>query len=297
MAGVDETTDNTTAIMLPNSSSSEPHESTCVLVAPNTIPTSSGTASPVASTTGSSSITSSKQHQQHGVDKEDLWKDASLVDVPDHPNVKIQWFELKEKFVVYARAIFVADTTTTGTPEQPETALSTISVGQVVEIMVDETWKRTAKAILQDKQHFPTDAFPPAPQLLELGSVWLLNEQRYCQGQGAHAQRLIHSNDATHCPDWTNFTLRIYTRPERHYAANWVDWGKYCKGLLLNSDISVTIAGVTPHIPIVEGGALPDDKDGVIVYEVCFFVLLLLLLRKYQFVPSLLQIPFEYSPH
>jgi hypothetical protein len=266
MAGVDETTEGSTAIMIPDPAS-DPHESACVVVAPPT-PSSSGVVS-----TGSS-VTSSQQ-QRHRVDQEDLWKEAFLVDVPDHPDVKIQWFELKEKFVVYARAIAVTDTAT-GTPKQQTqqaSALSTISIGKVVEIMVDETWRRTAKAILEEKKHFPTDAFPPAAQLLELGSVWLLNEERYCQGQGAHAQRL-HLTDEPHCPDWTNFTLRIYTRPERHYAADWVDWGKCCKGLLLNSEISVTIAGVKPHIPIVEGGVLPDDKDGVIVYEVCFLLLL-----------------------
>ena len=68
-------------------------ESTCA--AAQTL--SSGTTSPVNSA-GSFSL--QQQQQKHA--KMDLWKNAFLVDVPNHPNVKIQWFELKI-FTIYAR--------------------------------------------------------------------------------------------------------------------------------------------------------------------------------------------------
>ena len=231
------------------------------------IPSSSGTVSTVASLSGSSF---SWQHHPHPqVNEEDLWKPAFLVDVPDRADVKIQWCELKEKkFVVYARA--VSDSGTAGTFVQEQShpqSLSSISIGKVVQAMVDETWKRTAKAILEKKKRFPNDAFPPTKQLLELGSVWLINEESFCRGQRARAHRL-HLEDETRCPDWANSMLRIHTWPERHYAANWVDWGKFCKGIWLNGEVSVSIAGVEPHIPTQSEGVLPYDKDGAIVYEV-----------------------------
>ena len=214
-----------------------------------------------------SSFSWQHQPQQH-VNKEDLWKKAFLVDIPDHPDVTIQWFELKEKFVVHARVISVSKTTT-GTFEHERSqhqSPSKISVGKVVQIMVDETWKRAVKAILEKRKHFPNDAFPPAPQLLQWGSVWLLDEYGFCQGRRAHARRL-HLEDNNRCPDWTNYMLRIHTWPERHYAADWVDWGKFCNRLWLKSEISITVAGVVSHILIDSEGALPDAKDGAIVYE------------------------------
>ena len=242
-------------------------ESTCA--ASQTL--SSGTTSPVNSA-GSFSL--QQQQQKHA--KKDLWKNAFLVDVPNHPNVKIQWFELKN-FTIYARAINItlADADADGVLE---TTANTISIRQVVELMVDEKWKRTARTILENKKHFAIDTFPSASQLLELGAVWLLHEELYCQGHGAHAHRIMRHNnnnnnnsetdDAAQCPDWNNYTLRVHTSPERHYAADLVDWGKYSKGLLLNNEITVTIAGVKPHVPIVSEGALPDGKDGAIVYQV-----------------------------
>lgn len=247
MAGAEE--EDTTIMVNPTTTTN----TTISPAAPSTIADeipqkSAGTASVVTSTT------SSNLHA-----KEDLWKDAFLVDVPEHPEVQVQWFELK-KHTIFARAIVAGTAVANQSP-------SDISIGQVVDVMVDKTWKRTAKAILETKKHVAPDSYPPASQLLELGAVWLLNEELYCQGHGAHAHRL-HLADETRCPDWTAFTLRIHMTPERHFAADLVDWGKFCKGLLLNSEISVSIAGVKPHVPILTEGALPDNKDGAIVYEV-----------------------------
>jgi len=240
MAGADEE-DSTTIMMNPTATPPAPS------IAAEKTQKSAGTASVVTSTT------SSNQHA-----KEELWKDAFLVEVPEHPEVQVQWFELK-KHTIFARAIVAGTAAANQSP-------SDVSIGKVVEVMVDETWKRTAKAILETKKHVTPDSYPPALHLLELGAVWLLNEELYCQGHGAHAHRL-HLEDEPRCPDWTAFTLRVHMTPERHFAADLVDWGKFCKGLLLNSDISVSIAGVKPHLPILSEGALPDDKDGAIVYE------------------------------
>ena len=194
--------------------------------------------------------------------KEDLWKDALTVELPGDGTTSIQWYEYpaKNHHELFARVV-------SSSSSNDDDSNNTVTIGQVVETMVDETWKRTAKAILETKKKVKPDSFPPATQLLELGAVWLLNERLYCEGQGAHAHRM-HPKDETRVVDWNDFTLRIHIIPERHFAADTVDWGKFCKGLLLSDEVEVSIAGTKPHVPIVSEGALPDDKDGAIVYEV-----------------------------
>jgi len=186
------------------------------------------------------------------INKEDLWKDAAMVELSGSPGVTVQWFEIK-KHVVFGRAVGA---------DEPASAKN-VTVGQVLDVVVDEMWKRTAKSILQEGIHVRPDSYPPAPTLLSLGSVWLLNEKQYVAGHGSHAHRL-HPEDETSTPDWKEFTLRIYTCPDRFFAADALDWSKYCRGLLLNSEIAVSIDGEKPHVPVT---ALPDEKDGAIVYE------------------------------
>ena len=233
------------------------------------IPSSSGTVSTVASLSGSSFSWQHHPHQQ--VNEEDLWKPAFLVDVPDRADVKIQWCELKEKkFVVYARA--VSDSGTAGTFVQEQShpqSLSSISIGKVVQAMVDETWKRTAKAILEKKKRFPNDAFPPTKQLLELGSVWLINEESFCQKQRVRAHRL-HLEDETRCPDWANSMLRIHTWPERHYAANWVDWGKFCKGIWLMSILFFSIFSLFPLFSCSSSSSSSSEEDSFTIVFLLF---------------------------
>lgn len=192
--------------------------------------------------------------------KEDLWKGAHLIELPDK-NITVQWFEEK-KHTMFARVLAEEEDASQDREE-------VTTVGTVLEAMVDETWRRTARAILEQHKHVTPDAYPPAAELLRLGAVWLLNERMYCEGHGAHAHRL-RPDESGRAVDWSDYTLRIHAVPERHFAADAVDWGKFCRGLLLNSEVVVRIAGVKPHIPILTeaGGALPDGKDGAIVYEV-----------------------------
>jgi len=219
------------------------------------------TSSAAGSSSGDPHATTSASSQQS---KEDLWKDAITVELPGDGTTSIQWYEYpaKNHHELFARVV-----SSSSSSSNDDDSSNAVTIGQVVETMVDETWKRTAKAILETKKKVKPDSFPPATHLLELGAVWLLNERLYCEGQGAHAHRLG-TKDETRVVDWNDFTLRIHIIPERHFAADTVDWGKFCKGLLLNEEVEVSIAGTKPHVPIVSEGALPDDKDGAIVYEV-----------------------------
>ena len=139
--------------------------------------------------------------------------------------------------------------------------------------MVSEGWKSVAKEILEKHIHVETpDAFPSASQLLQLGSVWILNETAYAAGDNYHAQRLKPS-DETNTPDWKDMTLRVHYVPDRFFVAHEVDWTRYCKGLLLdNGCTSATIGGVKAVVPMM---GLPDGKDGVIVYEVRLWYMIL----------------------
>ena len=198
--------------------------------------------------------------------KADLWQNATTLVLPD-ASASIQWYEdpAKNHRELFARVVSSSFSSTVDTNNN-----NALTIGKVVEAMVDETWKRTAKEILETKKKVKPDAFPPADQLLQLGAVWLLHEPLYCEGQrGARAHRLT-LNDLTRVVDWNEYTLRIHIAPERHFAADTVDWSKFCKGLLLpGGQVEVSIAGTKPHVPIVSEGALPDgEKDGAIVYEV-----------------------------
>jgi len=151
------------------------------------------------------------------------------------------------------------------------------SINTVLRVIVDEGWKDAAKTMLGNKQQKrrenmshtmnAADAYPSAPQLLHLGAVWLLNETSYTQKRDAHARRLG-PQDGELCPDWNDMTLRVHYVPDRFHAAHQVDWTKYCRGLLVNNKVQARIGDEIPHVPVLEG--MPDMKDGVIVYEVCY---------------------------
>jgi len=156
---------------------------------------------------------------------------------------------------VYARV----DPSCNATPE----SLSTVPIGKVIEIMVDEEWRHVAKAILEKGVHVEPDSYPSAAELLKLGAVWLLNETAYAAGDHAHARRLS-PKDENDTPDWKDMTLRVHVHPDRFFVAHEVDWTKYCKGLLLDNCTSAVVGGKKAHVPVM---GFPDKKDGVIVYE------------------------------
>lgn len=158
---------------------------------------------------------------------------------------------------VYARV----DPDCAASPE----SLASISIGKVIEIMVDEGWRHVVKDILEKHVHVETaDSYPKAGELLQLGAVWLVNETAYAAGDSAHARRLS-PKDENDTPDWKDMTLRVHYVPDRFFVAHEFDWTKYCKGLLLDNCTSAIINGRKAHVPMT---GLPDEKDGVIVYEV-----------------------------
>lgn len=65
-------------------------------------------------------------------------------------------------------------------------------------------------------------------------------------------------------PEWKDMTLRVHYHPERFFVAHERDWGKYCRGLLLDGCTSAVVGGRKAHVPMT---MLPDAKDGVIIYE------------------------------
>ena len=188
--------------------------------------------------------------------KSDLWKDSINKDIGDSIVVQMVGME-SANHTVYARV----DPDCAATPE----SLASISIGKVIEIMVDEGWRHVIKDILEKGMHIETaDSFPKAAELLQLGAVWLVNETAYAAGDSAHARRLS-PKDEYDTPDWKDMTLRVHYVPDRFFVAHEVDWSKYCKGLLLDNCTSAIIDGEKAHVPIT---GFPDEKDGVIVYEV-----------------------------
>ena len=161
------------------------------------------------------------------------------------------------KHTVYARV----DPDCAASPE----SLASISIGKVIEIMVDEGWRHVVKDILENHKHVETaDSYPKAGELLQLGAVWLVNETAYAAGDSAHARRLS-TKDENDIPDWKDMTLRVHYAPERFFVAHEYDWSRYCKGLLLDNCTSAIIDGKKAHVPST---GFPNEKDGVIVYEV-----------------------------
>lgn len=140
-----------------------------------------------------------------------------------------------------------------------------VTVGTVIGVIVDEGWKSVVKHILEEGEHIEQDSYPPAKQLLKLGSVWMLNETEYVgNAHNAHAKRLCEKDESL-VPNWKDMTLRVHFAPDRFHAAHEVDWSKYCRGLLLGGhSVQSSIAGRVPQVPF---SGFPDEKDGAIVYE------------------------------
>jgi hypothetical protein len=194
------------------------------------------------------------------VSKEDLWKDSveKEIDVDgDTATVQVMGLD-SATHTAYARAKGSSD------------AKNKVNVKKVLDVVVGEGWRHAAKDILEKKQHVAVGSHPPAQELLQLGAVWLLDETAYTHGKGTHARRLS-PNDEEKFPNWEDETLRVHYVPDRFDAVDEVEWGLHCRGLLIDKKIQVTIGDTTPHFPVMEG--LPDLKDGVIVYEVSFFLL------------------------
>mmetsp|Transcript_38927 Transcript_38927/g.81429 ORF Transcript_38927/g.81429 Transcript_38927/m.81429 type:complete len:601 (+) Transcript_38927:212-2014(+) len=198
-------------------------------------------------------------HHNHGPrkpqSKKNLWKGSQNKDIGN--NVIVQMIGMESaKHTVYARV----DPDCAATSE----SLAAVPIGKVIEIMVDEEWRHVAKAILEKGVHVEPDSYPSAAELLKLGAVWLLNETAYAAGDHAHARRLS-PKDENDTPEWKDMTLRVHVHPDRFFVAHEVDWGKYCKGLLLDGGgTSAVIGGRKAHVPVT---GMPDKKDGVIVYE------------------------------
>ena len=219
--------------------------------------------------------------------KEDLWKNAEVKTLKDNSGWIVEMTGLDSKtHTVYARAVQTADFKPSSHP--------TPSVREVVESVVDIAWKHVAKHILEakakqsedqtddeilrvDLDHWNQGAFPPANQLLGLGAVWLVNETSFLQQAGkkkhphTKKKRLTSEADGSQQPDWNDFVLRVHYAPNRYHAMEEVDWGKYCRGLLLGDhSVQVFLKGhllaAHEHVPLT---GYPDHKDGVIVYEVC----------------------------
>ena len=191
--------------------------------------------------------------------KSNLWKGSLNKDIGNSIIVQMVGME-SSSHTVYARV----DPSCDATPE----SLSTVPIGKVIEIMVDEEWRHVAKAILEKGVHVEPDSYPSAAELLKLGAVWLLNETAYAAGDHAHARRLS-PKDENDTPDWKDMTLRVHVHPDRFFVAHEVDWTKYCKGLLLDNCTSAVVGGKKAHVPVM---GFPDRKDGVIVYEVSLSV-------------------------
>jgi len=140
-----------------------------------------------------------------------------------------------------------------------------VTINMVLDVIVDEGWRHVVKHIMEEGEHIEPDSYPPAKELLKLGSVWVLNETEYVgDSHKAHAKRLD-VRDELLVPNWKDMSLRVHYVPDRFHAANEVDWSKYCRGLLLGAhNVQATIAEKTPHVPI---SGLPNQKDGAIVYE------------------------------
>ena len=185
-------------------------------------------------------------HEHKAVSRESLWKNALEKEVEDG---LVQMTGVKsEDHTVFARV-----------------TKGDLTIGVVLESIVDEVWQNVARGILEKKEQIETiDSHPPAEMLLELGAVWLVNEALWSKGQDAHSHRLS-PLDQTTVPDWQDMTLRVHFVPDRFHVANEYDWSKYCRGLLIGRQIEATIDGEPVHVPVMEG--LPDSKDGVIVYE------------------------------
>lgn len=190
------------------------------------------------------------------VKKEDLWKNALEIELSTG-TLQITGLT-SSNHTVYARVVVRQN------EEEKSEAKFVATIGEVVDLVVTESWRNIAKDILQSHSTVAADSFPSAEKLLELGAVWLLDETRYCHGEDPHAHRVAPKNSSS-VPDWNNKTLRVYLAPERFFAAYELDWTKYCRGLLIGGAVKVN--GVErPHPVPAEG--LPDGKDGVIVYEV-----------------------------
>lgn len=192
--------------------------------------------------------------------KSDLWKGSINKDIGNSIIVQMVGME-SANHTVYARV----DPDCAAYPE----SLASISIGKVIEIMVDEGWRYVVKDILEKHVHVETaDSYPKAGELLQLGAVWLVNETAYAAGDSAHARRLS-PKDENDTPDWKDMTLRVHYVPDRFFVAHEFDWTKYCKGLLLDNCTSAIINGKKAHVPMT---GLPDEKDGVIVYEVSTYI-------------------------
>ncbi|KAL9179140.1 hypothetical protein ACHAXT_000182 [Thalassiosira profunda] len=209
---------------------------------------------------------SSHSHSNHRTphSKKDLWK-GSLHKPIGTAGVSVQMVGLdspaRTKRSVHESTVFArVDPNSGASPE----ALAAVTIGTVVDAMVTEGWQRMAKEILEKKVRVDTaDHYPSAARLLELGAVWLLDETAYAKGDGAHARRLA-PKDVDLCPEWADMTLRVHYVPERFFASLEVNWGKYCKGLILGDGASAVVGGRKATVP---ARGLPDSKDGVIVYE------------------------------
>ena len=203
---------------------------------------SNGSNSHSTSSTGSGELKS----------KEELWKGALEKDIGDGAMVQMIGMD-SPGHTVYARVI------SSGSSTPPQ-----VTIGRVVEVMVDEEWNYIIKEILEKKERIQNDSRPPADQLLRLGAVWSINETAYTKGEDLHAHRLGEKDAAT-IPNWNDMTIRIFYMPSRFHVAYEVDWAKYCRGLLVGGDVEVRIGDEKPSVP---AKGLPDSKDGVIVYEV-----------------------------
>lgn len=208
--------------------------------------------------------------------KSDLWRGALEKDLGD--GIIIQMCGLgSEGHVVYARMKPAEKLENTG-GESPTSAVDTnadgtdgsekkqgVTLGKVIEILVDEGHRSIAKSILEQHVHIQPDSYPSAAELLQLGSVWILNETLYSSGSSAHAKRLT-LGDVDEVPAWNDMTLRVHYVPDRFHAVHEVDWGKHCRGMLLDGSVGGAVGGVKVVVPMT---GLPDKIDGVLVYEVC----------------------------
>ena len=222
---------------------------------------SNGATKSLSSSATSSGVSTSEEEEEEHVDvikREDLWKDALDIEL-SAGTLQITGLT-SSNHTVYARVVASCGKE----DEKKKESKITATIKEVVDRVVTESWRNIAKDILQKHSSVTADSFPSADKLLELGAVWLLDETRYCHGEDPHAHRIVTKNSLQE-PDWSNKTLRVYLAPERFFAAYEVDWTKYCRGLLIGG--AVTVNGVErPHPVPVDG--LPDEKDGVICYEV-----------------------------
>jgi hypothetical protein len=192
--------------------------------------------------------------EKQPVSRNDLWKDALEI--------------AKDGTIIQLVGLGSAEHTVYGRVKSGSPADAKIPIGTVIEQLVDQGWKNVARDILEKKEHVQVDSYPPVNALLELGAVWLLNETMYISSKShdAHAHRLA-AKDYDRVPNWADMTLRVHYAPDRFFICEDYDWGKYCKGLLLDGSIQLSVGEAKPHVNFTEG--LPDKKDGVIIYEVC----------------------------